>query len=441
MCDTFVATPDSTAGGVMLFGKNSDRQRNEAQAIEIVPRAAHAAGAVVKCTYITIPQARRTHAVLLCRPCWMWGAEMGANEHGVAIGNEGLYARRAAPEQPVLTGMDLLRIALERAVSAAEAVEVITEALETYGQGGNCGHMTPAYYHNSFLIADRRAAYVLETVEREWLVKRVHGLQAISNHYTIESDPDRTSGGLSALVSRFASESAGERNYADLIADPTKAHIGSARERRARAVALLSRDSGRVSVETAFAALRDHDPAGAACGWDPARAVKYSLCIHAGALNKDCQTTGSMVSEIGDDTAVHWVTGTSSPCISIFKPVLLDTPLPAKGLRPTDRFDPDTLWWRHDRLHRRALRSDFARFLRDIGAERDALERDFKSRIDAVLRGGSALDRRHIIDACWRDAIEVEERWEGLLQENVPGEADPFRAAWSEMNRLAGLTD
>jgi secernin len=30
MCDTLVATPPVTAAGAMLFGKNSDRERNEA---------------------------------------------------------------------------------------------------------------------------------------------------------------------------------------------------------------------------------------------------------------------------------------------------------------------------------------------------------------------------------------------------------------------------
>src|SRR5690349_7113822 len=98
MCDTILASPQTTARGFMLFGKNSDRRRNEAQAVEFHARARHEPGANVRCTYITIPQVSHTHAVLLCRPFWMWGAEMGANEHGVVIGNEGLQARSPAPQ-------------------------------------------------------------------------------------------------------------------------------------------------------------------------------------------------------------------------------------------------------------------------------------------------------------------------------------------------------
>ena len=48
----------------------------------------------------------------MSKPAWMWGAEMGANEHGVAIGNEAVWNRLSDTEYdavPRLLGMDLLR--------------------------------------------------------------------------------------------------------------------------------------------------------------------------------------------------------------------------------------------------------------------------------------------------------------------------------------------
>ena len=33
----------------------------------------------LQCTYIEIDQAAETLAVVLSKPAWMWGAEMGAN--------------------------------------------------------------------------------------------------------------------------------------------------------------------------------------------------------------------------------------------------------------------------------------------------------------------------------------------------------------------------
>ena len=143
MCDTMVALAGTTAQGTCLFAKNSDREPEEAQAVEIIPGRRYAPGDTVRATYITIPQVERTWTVLLSRPFWIWGAEMGANEHGVVIGNEAIHAVIPPSEEPGLIGMDLLRLALERAQSAAEAVDVITFLLERHGQGGSCGFKEP----------------------------------------------------------------------------------------------------------------------------------------------------------------------------------------------------------------------------------------------------------------------------------------------------------
>lgn len=50
-----------------------------------------------------------------------------------------------------------------------EALEIITQLLERYGQGGPCSDTDMNLcYHNSFLIADPTTAWILETTGKQW---------------------------------------------------------------------------------------------------------------------------------------------------------------------------------------------------------------------------------------------------------------------------------
>ena len=69
------------------------------------------------------------------------------------------------------------RLGLERSETAEQAVEVITDLLERCGQGGPCSDTVPDFtYHNSFLIADSKEAWVLETAGKVWAAEKITGL-------------------------------------------------------------------------------------------------------------------------------------------------------------------------------------------------------------------------------------------------------------------------
>lgn len=68
MCDTFVALPDATCDGSVIFGKNSDRPEGEIQNVVTFPAQTYTQGQQVKCTYIEISQVEYTHAVILSKP-------------------------------------------------------------------------------------------------------------------------------------------------------------------------------------------------------------------------------------------------------------------------------------------------------------------------------------------------------------------------------------
>ena len=133
MCDTMVALGNSTRDGVTIFAKNSDRQPNEPHIMVRVPAADHGENAKVKCTYIEIDQVPHTYEVLLLKPSWIWGCEMGCNEFGLNIGNEAVFTKEPYGED-ALIGMDMVRLALERCKTSKEALMCIIKLLEEYGQ-------------------------------------------------------------------------------------------------------------------------------------------------------------------------------------------------------------------------------------------------------------------------------------------------------------------
>lgn len=338
VCDTLVSLTDD---GV-LFAKNSDRDPNEPQILRWFAAADHADGGDVACTWIEIPQVPHTNAVVLSQPWWMWGAEIGANEHGVVIGNEAVYTTEAYGD-PALLGMDLLRLGLERADTAERAAAVIVELLEAHGQGGSCSHERPwATYHNSFLIADRMGAIVLETAGRHWASETVTGRgRSISNGLTIAE-----------FAARFANHVRGEEVAC------------AVRRSRTQAAAIAAH-----GVTDLFAALRDHGSTGVV--WEPERGSLAGPCAHAGGTLAATQTTASWVSDLRPG-GVHWATATAAPCTSTFHPVRIDEPVEL-GPEPSNRFDPSVRWWRHELLHRLALR-DLPASLASVASERDRLE-------------------------------------------------------------------
>lgn len=439
MCDTVVALGNVTADGVTLFGKNSDREPNEAHHVVNIPRAQHPRDARVKCTYMELPQVAETYAVLLAKPFWIWGAEMGANECGVVIGNEAVFTKIPYEKKGALIGMDLLRLALERAQTARAALDVITELLAQYGQGGNCGFKHATYYHNSFLIADPHEAWVLETAGAHWAAERVRDVRTISNGLTIGSEFDFASPDLvHYAIQRGWCRARDDFHFARCYGDPLYTRFSRCSERQCRTTDVLNAQRGKISVDTLMRTLRDH---GGKTDWSPARSLTaFDVCAHAsyGPI-RATQTTGSMVSQLAPAQQTHFVTGTAAPCTSIFKPVWLDIEIPDTGPAPQGVYNAQTLFWQHEQLHRATLR-DYATRHAQYRDKRDALERDFVRGALACERA-SAEERRAFSGTCFARAAAAETAWLEKIRATKPRAPRNglYERAWKKFNREANI--
>ena len=191
MCDTLCGRgPDG-----MVFAKNSDRPAGEVQVAVPFGRRS-SAGCTLRTQYLKIGDTG-AHAAFLSCPTWLWGAEHGVNEHGVAIGNERVRTvHRAAAARPSLIGMDLVRLGLERARSAEQAVDVMTELLDTHGQGGIADAVHGEAYDSSFLIADPAHSFLLDTSGPDYAAAPFPDGTAISNRLSLRTEWTRGSPGL-----------------------------------------------------------------------------------------------------------------------------------------------------------------------------------------------------------------------------------------------------
>lgn len=429
-----VALPAVTADGNMIFAKNSDRQPNEAHIIIRVPRRQYAPGSKVRCTYIEVEQAEQTYEVLLLKPAWIWGTEMGANEFGLNIGNEAVFTRMPYIKQGGLTGMDMVRLALERCRNADEALECMIELLERYGQGGNCGYDHPFYYHNAFLLADSQKAWKLETAGSFWAAQIVRGTESISNCLSIQEQYDRSHPQLVEYARQkgWLRKGAGF-NFAGCYTEPVFTYFSGARFRRAGSMDMLGQNCGKITTATMKDILRSHheDIEGRQFQGSSVR----SVCMHAGFLYGD-HTTGSYVASVGKDKASYRITGASTPCLAVFKPFFWVQP---DHLSYTEEQAEQAAayWWLRERLHRMALSgqiTDVEAYL----AERDRLEQDWEQKI-AGAKAATTIERAELMARAQQEETELVQRYleEACKQLPQPQGGWYFRRYWRKQNQKA----
>ena len=414
MCDTVVLVPES---GPVWFAKNSDREPTEAQFLECHDGPAQGAAPD------GLPGMSSDARLLLSRPAWMWGCEMGVNQHGVAIGNEAVFTRLPVAKAGY-TGMDFQRATLGTCTTADDALEQLIELTERLTQGGPMAHRHRSFrYHSSFIVADASSAWVFETAGQYWAAKRVRGVATISNALTIEADFDRVHGGAYELArKRGWAKSAKAFSFAGAFSDPFMTLMAGARVRRACTARSLS-GLREPRARDFILALSDHGAP------EPGKGLRSeSPCAHASWLptRTSAQTTSSLVARLDAAGPTVWGTGTSSPCLSVFKPAPFDPGLLPPQPVDDARFDARKLWWAHERLHRACLESYH---------ERRVTFADDRERFQDECLHPSADP-----DQMWRDHRAYIDRWlEAARKVKAARLPLPVRRFWKKQARVTSM--
>jgi dipeptidase len=346
----------------------------------------------------------------------MWGAEMGVNEHGLVIGNEAVFTKvKFEKHNNGFTGMDMLRLTLERCKSAREAIQCISGLLTLYGQNAGGGYRNKKfYYHNSFLIADPNEAWVLETVGKEWAVEKVKDIRSISNKLSISTHADK--------LSPHAMDYARSRGWwkEDKPFDFQKAYsdwlyttLGRASQRQACTTELSLKSKRMLDIGDCIRILQTHNlPEDK---FKPSKANTGSVCMHATGLLNPSSTTGSMVAKIRKG-APHtvWLTGTPHPCLSVYIPFFFGTSVLEQLVAPGAQPD-DSLWWKAERLHR-WISKDYQKRKALIETKRQELQCQFIEKEAALIRNNSLTpELEQFSKACLQEILHTYSDWMKLI--------------------------
>ena len=191
-----------------------------------------------------------------------------------------------------------------------------------------------------------------------------------------------------------------------------------------------------MNVGIAMDHLRDH-------GDDPYRPDSHFLmkriCAHSAypVSRHSAQTTGSLIAHLKKNTCAFWATGTAAPCTSLFKPIwFTEKGLPDLGAFPSGAFTPNSLWWRHELLHRSVL-LDFNHRLSLYQEERNRLENEFIG----IANKADSSSQWEISNSAFKKCEKKIGEWsERVLNEPIRQHGNSiYRSYWKKQNKKAGI--
>jgi hypothetical protein len=105
--------------------------------------------------------------------------------------------------------------------------------------------------------------------------------------------------------------------------------------------------------------------------------------------------------------------------------------------QPEGFFDPRTLFWSHERLHRQVIQN-YPERLAVYRDERDGLETEFLQGA-LQLRDAPPEERQAFSEDCFHKAAAKGESWLDQVKRIPPKPAIIHQAAWRSFNRDVGL--
>ena len=266
-CTTILIGKGLTIDGAVIHAHNEDMGFSAVGRLWHVAAKTYQEGETLSVPYITIPHQKKSYAY------WASGnAEtttgldisaqskpydsvlVGMNQWGVTMSCNWMHSKEKEETEKGIRRYAIRQLILERAKTAREAVQIIGDFIEQYGQAdwGGLGYN----------IADTNEAWAVETTTNHWVAKRINDTEiwVVANRFTIGSKFDLSSKGLvENAVKRgwYNPKKVGAFDFSKAYGKPEKMHQAYDIARENRAKKLLENKKGMIAAEDLFLVLRD----------------------------------------------------------------------------------------------------------------------------------------------------------------------------------------
>ena len=272
-CSTIVIGREASATGRVIVGHNEDDDGELFVRHALVPARTHEAGAPMPAEpgRAAIPQVAATHGFFWSEVKSPRGglpnADVFLNDRGVFVASNNGCCEPPDDEAATLTdggiGYNLRRAVAERAGSAREAVDTITNLVQTWG------YCMPG---RLYTVADGDEAWIVEIVKgRRYIARRVpdDAVAVVANCYTIHKPEagDIVAPGIAARISAaagdfdFALAFQGKRRQnhpSDVYRQKHMYRIAAGRDFNKLACPFCAKPPRKVSADDVKAALSTH---------------------------------------------------------------------------------------------------------------------------------------------------------------------------------------
>lgn len=356
-CTTILVGKNATRDGSVLLAHNEDMGQNDVGRLWVTPAQEYDEGETVALPYTVIPQVAQTYKYWASgnwdKSAYEGDILVGLNEKGVAMACNTAWPGSKEPGigKTGLKRYSIRQLILERATSARHAVDIITDLIDTYGQGGDMDLI--------YCLADPQEAWIVETTANHWVAKRVpdDGFIVVANQFTIGDDYDLASEDLVEYATEqgwWKEEEPGKLNFRKVYGKGLDYNFNKLREDMVKNA--LKKKVGNIGPEDLMALLRSHyegtekyeEPVHKNSGWAVANENRI-LCTDATQSGSVAHLRNDLPVEVG---AALWF-AMSTPCLSGFVPVFAgsDRVIPQYASTHYD-FTQFSAWWNFDLIQR-----------------------------------------------------------------------------------------